>query len=150
MEHTWRLFASHRPPLLRMGALTFLLMAAGLVAGCADSKSSTDAWAEVEGVSYKLVAQPMIEPLAINTIHDWRLVLQTPKAQPVSGAQFKVSGGMPAHNHGLPTAPRVTAELQPGVYRLEGMKFQMGGQWEVQFDVEGDLGKETLTIAFEL
>ena len=34
---------------------------------------------------------------------------------------------MPEHNHGFPTAPRVTENLGEGDYLLEGMRFNMGG-----------------------
>jgi hypothetical protein len=36
---------------------------------------------------------------------------------------------MPAHGHGMPTRPEVTADLGDGDYRVEGMAFQMGGYW---------------------
>lgn len=55
----------------------------------------------------------------------------------VSGLQIAVDGGMPQHGHGLPTKPRVTKELGDGRYQVEGLKFNMGGWWELKFAFAG-------------
>lgn len=115
---------------------------------------SSALWAQVfpelRGDHYRLGIQPRIDPLAINRIHAWELDLRDAQGRPVSGATIQIGGGMPAHNHGLPTAPRVTQELAPGLYLLEGMKFQMGGVWEVSFSIDAGPGQETLRLEFAL
>jgi hypothetical protein len=55
----------------------------------------------------------------------------------VSGLQITVDGGMPQHGHGLPTKPRVTKDLGEGRYQVEGLKFNMGGWWELKFALAG-------------
>jgi len=60
-------------------------------------------------------------------MHSWILRLETLDGQPVRNAEITVAGGMPKHNHGLPTAPQVTRELGNGDYLVEGIKFQMAG-----------------------
>ncbi len=55
----------------------------------------------------------------------------------VEGLQITVDGGMPQHGHGLPTKPRVTRELGGGRYRVEGLKFNMGGWWKLKFAFAG-------------
>ena len=40
---------------------------------------------------------------------------------------------MPGHVHGLPTKPRITQEIEPGVYIVDGVKFQMKGWWVMKF-----------------
>jgi hypothetical protein len=70
------------------------------------------------------------EPLSINKLHTWKLHIETMDGQPVDGAAVSVEGGMPEHNHGLPTQPQVTAGSD-GDYFVEGMKFQMPGWWTV-------------------
>ena len=50
---------------------------------------------------------------------------------PVVDAKVSISGGMPMHKHGLPTAPRVTKNLGEAKYLLEGVKFNMTGWWEL-------------------
>jgi hypothetical protein len=88
------------------------------------------------------------EPISINQMHTWTLHVETADGQPVEDATITVDGGMPQHGHGLPTAPQVTEYLGNGDYLVEGMKFQMGGWWEVRFNITaGDLND---TITFNL
>jgi hypothetical protein len=91
-----------------------------------------------------------LTPLQINTLHAWRVHIKTTLGEPVTGAAVTVSGGMPLHDHGLPTRPRVTAELGDGAYRLEGMRFHMAGQWEITLLITvGDI-KDTVVISLTL
>ncbi len=55
----------------------------------------------------------------------------------VQGLQIGVDGGMPQHGHGLPTKPRVTQDLGNGRYQVQGLKFNMGGWWELKFIFAG-------------
>ena len=68
-----------------------------------------------------------LDPVSINEVHAWTLHVETADGQPVDGAVIAVDGGMPEHNHGMPTQPEVTENLGDGNYRVEGMKFQMPG-----------------------
>lgn len=72
---------------------------------------------------------------AINQMHAWQVWLNAPDGSPVSQALIRFDGGMPQHGHGFPTQPRVTRELSPGVYALEGMKFSMTGWWDMRLDI---------------
>jgi hypothetical protein len=84
--------------------------------------------------------EPPAAAPAINQMHAWRVKLATPEGQPVSRATIAFDGGMPQHGHGFPTKPRVTRELQPGVYALEGMKFSMTGWWDMRLAIQaGDV-----------
>lgn len=89
-------------------------------------------------------------PLEINVMHAWEVRVATPDGAPVAGAGLAIGGGMPAHSHGLPTAPRVTAEPAPGAYLVEGFRFQMPGVWVVTFDVAADGASDSATFEFEL
>jgi YtkA-like len=71
----------------------------------------------------------------INEIHDWVLHIETVEGDPAAGAIVAVNGDMPAHGHGMPTEPQVTADLGDGDYLVEGMSFQMGGYWIVDVTV---------------
>jgi hypothetical protein len=55
----------------------------------------------------------------------------------VDGLAIGVDGGMPQHGHGLPTKPRVTQQLGDGRYQVDGLKFNMGGWWELKFKFAG-------------
>ncbi len=65
-------------------------------------------------------------------MHRSRLLVSDLDGAPVQGATILVAGHMPGHVHGLPTQPRVTQELAPGVL-VEGLKFQMEGWWVMEF-----------------
>ncbi|MCW9000178.1 MAG: FixH family protein, partial [Kangiellaceae bacterium] len=79
-----------------------------------------------------------VSAVPLNKIHRWRLMVTDLSGNPVENIQFKVEGHMPGHVHGLPTAPRVTHEVEPGVYIVDGMKFQMKGWWVMKFIVESE------------
>lgn len=89
-----------------------------------------------------------VDPIEINRIHAWTLHVATVDGIPVEDAEISVDGGMPAHNHGLPTKPRVTENLGDGLYRVEGLRFHMGGAWEVTFTIES--GGNVDTASFDL
>ena len=80
------------------------------------------------GISLEIFSH--LSPIEINTIHSWEVVL-TDKDGAVSGATLDIVGGMPEHNHGMPTQPQITAELAPGRYLLEGVRFHMPGLWRL-------------------
>ncbi len=81
------------------------------------------------------------EPVPLNRIHQWRLLVSDMSGAPVEKAEIDIVGHMPGHVHGLPTQPQVTEEVAPGVYRVDGMKFQMNGWWVMQFNIKHG-GKE--------
>jgi hypothetical protein len=84
----------------------------------------------------------------INVVHEWVLHIETASGEPAAGALVTVDGDMPAHGHGMPTTPEVTADLGDGDYLVEGMSFQMGGYWIV--DVTVTYEGETDLVRFGL
>ena len=79
-----------------------------------------------------------ISPPQINRMHSWRLRLTDADGAPLSNASIEVRGGMPDHDHGLPTRPEVTGEVEPGVYLLQGLRFHMPGRWLLEFIIALD------------
>jgi len=71
----------------------------------------------------------------VNQMHQWTLLVETADGQPVKNASITVDGDMPQHGHGLPTSPQVTQNLGDGKYIVDGMKFQMGGLWVMDFTI---------------
>ncbi|HZJ22056.1 MAG TPA: FixH family protein [Anaerolineales bacterium] len=71
----------------------------------------------------------------VNKIHQWTLHVETADGNLVENAAITVDGDMPEHGHGLPTRPQVTKYLGNGDYLVEGMKFQMGGWWVIDFTI---------------
>lgn len=124
------------------------LGAAVLAAGCSTPPANLDLSLDKPTAAgiYRVALQPPARTPAINQMHAWKVTLATPDGSPVRAANFKVDGGMPQHGHGLPTKPRVTRELEPGTYLLEGMKFSMTGWWEVKLAVDAAHGADQVTF----
>jgi hypothetical protein len=89
-------------------------------------------------------------PIEINRMHSWVVHVENASGEPVEGAEIDVDGGMPAHDHGLPTAPRVTEDLGNGDYRLDGVRFHMRGLWQMYFTIRTGGTEETVVISLEL
>lgn len=89
-------------------------------------------------------------PVPLNRIHTWTLHLETTSGVPLENAEVSVDGGMPAHNHGLATAPAVTAYLGNGNYRLEGLRFHMQGDWELRITVRHGGSSDNIVIPLSL
>lgn len=100
----------------------------------------------VEGTGFRLGYEPALTPLRINTMHSWVLTLETPEGEPIPDASILIRGGMPDHDHGLPTAPQVARELAGGRYVVGGMKFHMSGRWELVFEVASAAVQGTATV----
>jgi hypothetical protein len=86
----------------------------------------------------------------INQMHSWILHIENADGLNVEGAIIDVEGGMPEHNHGLPTKPRITEELGGGDYKLDGMRFHMHGYWEIIVSITTDIGTSEVTIPVQL
>ena len=92
-----------------------------------------------------------LEPVVKNQLHTWTIHVDGADGQPVDNAIISIDGGMPEHNHGMPTQPIVTP-LGDGNYRAEGMKFQMPGWWTVTVTVTStvEAGGSVDTATFNL
>jgi hypothetical protein len=77
-------------------------------------------------------------PVPVNELHTWILHIETADGKPVDHATISIFGDMPQHGHGMPTQPQITEQLGNGDYLVEGMKFQMGGWWKIDFTIEAN------------
>ena len=91
-----------------------------------------------------------LKPIVINQIHQWIIQVQTLDGVPVTKAEISIDGGMPDHDHGLPTDPQVTGNLGDGRYRVEGLRFHMQGQWKLKITIRADNMEDVVTISLEL
>jgi hypothetical protein len=104
-----------------------------------------------QGGLYRISFSADQEPIPISKLHTWTVHVAAAEGEAageaVAGAAVSVEGGMPEHNHGLPTKPQVTP-LGGGDYRVEGMKFQMPGWWTVTVTVEagGQVDRATFNL----
>jgi hypothetical protein len=105
-----------------------------LLMGAAAENTDQQSWLSENG-DIKLSFHSSVEPLPLNQIHEWTLHLETRNGVPVENAKVQIKGGMPAHNHGLPTDPVVTQYLGDGDYRVEGVRFHMQGEWLMEVSI---------------
>ena len=126
------------------------LAIAGVLAmvGCSTAPKELDLSLEKPTAAgmYRVQLLPPAPAPAINQMHSWKVRLASSDGLPVHGARFTIDGGMPQHGHGLPTQPRVTRELADGTYQLDGMKFSMGGWWELKLGIQGPQGTDKVTF----
>ena len=108
--------------------------------GYADNSYTSDAG------HFQVAYAAELDPLAINRIHAWVLTITDPDGEAVAGAIIEFDGGMPEHDHGLPTAPRVSKELGDGRYRVEGVRFHMRGYWEMRISIDAGSERDWVTI----
>lgn len=101
------------------------------------------------GAMYTATLEP-VAPLKQRKLQQVRLIVRTADNRPVDGATIAVDGGMPQHGHGLPTAPKVTRSLGDGTYQVDGVKFNMGGWWELKFRIAGAAGVDSVTFNLAL
>lgn len=95
---------------------------------------------------YFVSIEPEAGEIAQGSLQAWIVTVKTADGKPVDGATITVGGGMPAHNHGLPTDPQMTAELGDGRYRIDGVKFSMSGRWELRFAIKAAAGSDSATF----
>jgi hypothetical protein len=93
---------------------------------------------------YQVSYAPRRSLIIINQIHAWIIHVASADGRPVTDAAITVDGDMPQHGHGLPTRPQVTKHLGNGDYLVEGMKFQMGGWWVVDFTIAAGTRHDTV------
>ena len=106
-------------------------------------------WESSRGL-YRVSFMSSIEPIEINRIHEWVLHIETVDGEPVEQATLNILGGMPEHDHGLPTSPRVTAELGNGDYRLQGLRFHMTGDWLIEIAIDDGVRTDSVAITLTL
>jgi len=131
----------------------FVLVVALLAASMAEENQAESADSRVrisQSGLFQVSYESKQHPIVINRIHSWVLHVETADGQPVANADITLLGGMPAHDHGLPTSPRMTQYLGDGEYLIEGMRFHMNGYWEIAITISAGGDRDTVIIRLEL
>ena len=98
---------------------------------------------------YSVTLQPADE-LRVRKLQTVRVRVSDADGKPVDGATISVDGGMPQHGHGLPTQPQVRRSLGDGIYEIEGVRFSMGGWWELKLAIASRAGVDNVTFNLSL
>jgi hypothetical protein len=151
MSGWWRRWRRRRAgrPEPAFAAILLTAVLAGQDAAQAGNNDDMQAWPSRSG-HFRVTYSSNLKPLRINHMHNWRLHIETGAGEPVLDADVSIDGGMPIHDHGLPTRPRLTAELGNGDYLFEGMRFHMNGLWEIEVTVSSQGLTDVVTIPLQL
>jgi hypothetical protein len=90
------------------------------------------------------------EVLRLRQLQTVRVLVLDARGRPVEGARISVDGGMPEHSHGLPTRPQVRGSLGGGMYDIEGVRFSMGGWWELKLLIETPEASDRVVFNLQL
>ena len=101
------------------------------------------------GGRYVATLEPA-KPLRPRQMQTVRITVRDAEGRAIDEAQISIDGGMPQHGHGLPTRPRVTRNLGDGMYEIEGVRFNMGGWWELKLAIESPAGADSVTFNLSL
>jgi len=85
---------------------------------------------------FTLALQPKDGEPVIGDFHDWIIEVTDENGKGIENAEFRFDGGMAAHGHGLPSQPTVTQYLGEGKYLIEGLLFNMAGDWTLMVAVK--------------
>lgn len=133
-------------------ALCSLLFAAGMMTATAVQAQAQILTVASQPAGLQILMQSQLTPIPLNQMHSWIIEIKpenpTLSADELRSAVISLTGGMPAHNHGLATSPQVTEYLGNGQFLLEGVRFHMVGQWTLQLQIQ--LGQNTYSALLEL
>jgi hypothetical protein len=99
---------------------------------------------------YTVEVQSQLSPIEINKIHNWIIKITDSSNRPLNNASIEMIGGMPDHDHGLPTEPQVTEEVGPGKYLLQGVRFHMQGKWQIIFTITESGNQDQAILELQL
>ncbi|MDW3094992.1 MAG: FixH family protein [Gammaproteobacteria bacterium] len=100
--------------------------------------------------SLKVLIQPQAEQYQIGQYHNWIIVVKDLSGYAIDDVNITVEGGMLGHGHGLPSQPIVTEYFGDGSYLIEGMLFNMSGEWTLNFYIQNSSYKDRARFDIEL
>lgn len=115
-------------------------------APAAESISEQGLEAVSAGGRYRVGIRPEIGRASIGVLHAWVVEVSLPDGRAADVRELRFDGGMPQHGHGFETVPRVTARLGPAVFRVDGVRFSMAGDWAIRVDIAGAGGVDSASF----
>ncbi len=137
--------------------LVFVVAVALATAGCEDQGAPVEPVPASEGGTastldgrYRVELRPAQAKVPLGTIHEWIAQVSREDGGAVEGVTITFDGGMPSHDHGFTTAPRVVTDAAPGRFRVQGVRFHMSGAWELRVDVRDATGSDRAVFQVEV
>ena len=79
--------------------------------------------------NYTVWIRSNVSPIPVARLHSWTFHVETADGRLFIPDELSVAGGMPGHGHGFPSKPSITRHLANGNFLVEGVKFNMPGEW---------------------
>ena len=98
--------------------------------------------------TYRASMVPSPDPIERNRPLVWKIEVRSATGAPVEGAALALESWMPNDSGVSVARPRVTAELSGGRYRVEGLRFDRRGWWNVKLRISA--AGTTDSLAFNL
>jgi len=95
---------------------------------------------------YRVILRPRDGAVPLNEMHAWTVDVTTAEGEAFMPTRLAFTGGMPQHQHGFITEPRVTRTLGTGQFLIEGVKFHMAGDWMLRVELVGPSGADGATV----
>lgn len=96
---------------------------------------------------YQIQISSDVLPIPMRRTHSWTIRVSDTSGRPVERASIDVTGRMPERQNGLPTQARVVPTADPGVYKINGVRFSKTGWWVLNLAIQSlDLGADTVTF----
>lgn len=105
---------------------------------------------ESERGVYKVVLTSQTDTVPIAELHNWELEVSTPQGTRFFPNQLVIEGGMPGHGHGFPVEPQITQYLESNKFLVEGVLFNMAGEWQLRVGIDGPWGWDTATVTLNI
>lgn len=119
-----------------------------LLTGCGGSATTWQLQQSSDSGAYQATLVCAEAP-SVGAFQDCSLRLSSQQAIPAD-LQVAIDGGMPAHGHGLPTAPQAIATTTAGEFRLAGLKYSMPGEWVLGFLLQAANGQDKVVFRFNI
>ena len=85
--------------------------------------------------AYRASMIPLPDPLERNRSLTWTIEIRTLADAPVEGASLALESWMPDDETVSAVRPRAIAELGGGFYRVEGLRFDSHGWWNLRLQI---------------
>lgn len=91
-------------------------------------------------------------PPTLSSFQQCTFTLSNKQKEKLTNAVVKIDGGMPTHQHGLPTTPQALWNEKDNVYNINGLKFSMPGEWVLKFfiDKTDNLPRDIVSINIKI
>ena len=136
--------------MMKVSRIFASVVAAALLIAATDAVAQETASKNSDKGNFVVRYTAELQPLAINKIHNWIVHVESADGTLIDDATITLVGGMPVHDHGLPTLPLATQNLGDGDYLVEGMKFHMNGWWQVTLSIVSDDESDSVTFDLRL